>query len=125
MRGKTDIMFGSGHERVNTNKMADMVEDFSKAAYNLKAGEMSKTPVKTSYGYHIILVTKVGEKKSLDDAKEEIINALAKKKVDEDTTISVTAMDKLREKYGMNIIDSELSERYKRYINYQLNNKNQ
>lgn len=25
MRGKTDIMFGSGHERVNTNKMAELV----------------------------------------------------------------------------------------------------
>ena len=113
------------YQDLGTFNYSDMVEDFSKAAYALKAGEMSKTPVKTSYGYHIILVTKVGEKKSLDDAKEEIINALAKKKVDEDTTISVTAMDKLREKYGMNIIDSELSERYKRYINYQLNNKNQ
>ena len=112
------------YQDLGTFNYSDMVEDFSKAAYALKAGEMSKTPVKTSYGYHVILITKVGEKKSLEDAKEEIVTALAEKKVNDDKTISVSAMDKLREKYGMKIIDSELNERYKRYINYQLNNKN-
>ena len=111
------------YQDLGTFNYTDMVEDFSKAAYNLKAGEMSKTPVKTSYGYHVILITKVGEKKSLDDAKEDIKKKLAEDKVSKDSTISVTAMDKLREKYGMKIIDTALSERYKRYINYQLNNK--
>ena len=102
----------------------DMVSEFEKAAYELKAGEMSKTPVKTSYGYHVILITKVGEKKALDDVKDSIKTTLAEKKVKEDSTVSVTAMDKLREKYGMKIIDTELSEKYKRYVNNQLNNKN-
>jgi foldase protein PrsA len=111
------------YQDLGTFNYADMVEDFSKAAYDLKEGQMSKTPVKTSYGYHVILITKVGEKKSLDDVKEEIKTKLAEKKVENDSTISITAMDKLREKYGMKIIDSELSERYKRYINYQLNQK--
>ena len=114
----------TSYQDLGTFNYADMVEEFSKAAYDLKAGEMSKTPVKTSYGYHVILVTKVGEKKSLEDAKENIITTLADKKVSEDSTVSVTAMDKLREKYGMKIIDTDLSERYKRYINNQLNNKN-
>ena len=114
----------TSYQDLGTFNYADMVEEFSKAAYELKAGEMSKTPVKTSYGYHVILVTKVGEKKSLEDAKENIITTLADKKVSEDSTVSVTAMDKLREKYGMKIIDSEISEKYKRYVNNQLNNKN-
>ncbi len=111
------------YQDLGTFNYTDMVEDFSKAAYNLKAGEMSKTPVKTSYGYHVILITNVGEKKSLEDAKEDILTTLAEKKVSSDTTISVSAMDKLREKYGMKINDSSVAERYKRYINYQLNNK--
>ena len=114
----------TSYQDLGTFNYADMVEEFSKAAYDLKAGEMSKTPVKTSYGYHVILITKVGEKKSLEDAKENIITTLADKKVSEDSTVSVTAMDKLREKYGMKIIDTDLSERYKRYVNNQLNNKN-
>ena len=114
----------TSYQDLGTFNYADMVEEFSKAAYELKAGEMSKTPVKTSYGYHVILITKVGEKKSLDDVKDSIKTTLAEKKVSEDSTVSVTAMDKLREKYGMKIIDSEISEKYKRYVNNQLNNKN-
>ena len=114
----------TSYQDLGTFNYADMVEEFSKAAYELKAGEMSKTPVKTSYGYHVILITKVGEKKSLDDVKDSIKITLAEKKVKEDSTVSVTAMDKLREKYGMKIIDTELSEKYKRYVNNQLNNKN-
>ena len=111
------------YQDLGTFNYTDMVEDFSKAAYNQKVNEVSKSPVKTSYGYHVILITKIGEKKSLEDAKEEIKEKLADKKVSEDSTIAVTAMDKLREKYGMKIVDSSLSERYKRYINYQLNQK--
>lgn len=111
------------YQDLGTFNYSDMVEDFSKAAYNQKVNEVSKSPVKTSYGYHVILITKIGEKKSLDDAKEEIKETLAEKKINEDSTIAVTAMDKLREKYGMKIVDSSLAERYKRYINYQLNNK--
>ena len=60
----------------------------------------------------------------LDDSKESIKTTLAEKKVSADSTIAVTAMDKLREKYGMKIVDSEINEKYKKYINYQLNNKN-
>ena len=75
-------------------------------------------------GVDVDIMNKVGEKKSLDDAKEDIKTKLAEKKVSEDSTLSVTAMDKLREKYGMKIVDSEINEKYKKYINYQLNNKN-
>jgi len=35
----------------------DMVEDFSKAAFALKVGEHTKEPVKSDFGYHVILVT--------------------------------------------------------------------
>jgi len=33
-----------------------MVPEFSNAAFNMKKGEYSKTPVKTEFGYHVILV---------------------------------------------------------------------
>ena len=38
----------------------EMVKEFEDAAYNLKVNEYTKEPVKTTYGYHIIL--KTGEK---------------------------------------------------------------
>jgi NIMA-interacting peptidyl-prolyl cis-trans isomerase 4 len=36
---------------------ADLVGEFAEAAFSLAAGERSKSPVKTPFGYHIILVT--------------------------------------------------------------------
>lgn len=43
----------------------DMVEDFSKAAFALQVGEHTKEPVKSDFGYHVILVTDRVEKDSL------------------------------------------------------------
>ena len=36
---------------------SDMVEDFSKPAFELGVGEHTKEPVKSDFGYHVILVT--------------------------------------------------------------------
>ncbi len=41
-------------------KRGVMTQPFEEAAFNLKAGEMSE-PVKTTYGYHLILVEKLGK----------------------------------------------------------------
>lgn len=42
-----------------------MVEPFAKATKNLKKGELSKTPVKTQYGYHVILKEDSKDKRQL------------------------------------------------------------
>lgn len=34
-----------------------MVEEFEEAAFSLKPGEMTKKPVRTKFGYHLILRT--------------------------------------------------------------------
>ena len=41
-------------ERGYTFTKNEMVKPFEEAAYALKVGEYTKTPVKTDYGYHII-----------------------------------------------------------------------
>ena len=52
-------------------KHGQMVPEFDKAAFALKVGEISE-PVKTSYGYHLIMTT---DKKAAAEGKEESVKA--------------------------------------------------
>ena len=95
----------------------EMEESFEDAAYKLKVNEYSKEPVKTSYGYHIILKTKEYDKPELKDVKNEIIETLAKELISKDPTVSITALTELRKEKGMKIEDSKLQSNYNKYIN--------
>lgn len=55
-----------------------MVSAFSDAAFGQGKGEVTKTPVKTQFGYHVILTEdkKGGEKVKFDEAKVQIENGL-------------------------------------------------
>ena len=98
--------------------------------YALKVGEYSSTPVKTTNGYEIIYVKEEKEKKSLEDAKEQIIEALVEEKLTKDATLQVTAIKELYKSYGVDIIDSEIEKSYNKYMDNlmesarQQNNKN-
>lgn len=94
----------------------EMEEAFEKAAYNLKVNEYTTTPVKTSYGYHIIMKTGEKEKASYKKAKASIKEKLIEQKKNEDETISVKAMIALRKKYNMNIKDKTVKKDYDNYI---------
>ena len=98
----------------------DMLEEFEKAAFALKKGKYTTTPVKTKYGYHIILKTDEKEKPSLEDKKEEIIKTLASEAKSKDTALSINALVELRKEYGMNIEDEEMSKLYSTYISNSL-----
>lgn len=94
----------------------DMVQEFETAAYNLKVKEYTKEPVKTSYGYHIILKTDEKEKPKLNKLKKTIIEKLVEQKKEDDPTLEVTVMDKLRKEYKLNFKDAKLKKLYKKYI---------
>lgn len=98
----------------------DMLEEFEKAAFALKKGKYTTTPVKTKYGYHIILKTDEKEKPSLEDKKEEIINTLASEAKSNDAALSINALVELRKEYGMNIEDDEMNKLYSTYISNSL-----
>lgn len=98
----------------------DMLEEFEKAAFALKKGKYTTTPVKTKYGYHIILKTDEKEKPSLEDKKEEIINTLVSEAKSNDTALSINALVELRKEYSMNIEDDEMSKLYSTYISNSL-----
>ena len=58
-----------------------MVPEFGDAAFKLKKGEYTKTPVKTQFGYHVILVEDVREAKPqpLDKIENQLKGMLAQK----------------------------------------------
>ena len=95
----------------------DMELAFEEAAYNLKLNEYTKEPVKTSYGYHIILKTKEYEKDKLKNVKKDIIKSLSDDLINNDKTISISALKQLRKDKGMKIEDSDLKSSYNKYMN--------
>ena len=99
---------------------SDMVKEFEEAAYDLRVNEYTKEPVKTSYGYHIILKTGEKEKGKFDKIKKELKDKLVEKKKEEDKTITVTALDEIRKNYKLKFKDSKLKKIYKEYIDEQI-----
>ena len=63
-----------------------MVPEFGEAADKLKKGELTKTPVKTKFGYHIILKNDAKDKKQLDlaEVKDHIKNIVKQEKFQAD-----------------------------------------
>ena len=84
---------------------------------NLDNESYSKTPVKTSYGYHVVYRIDQKEKPALEDVKEEIVQALADQKAAKDTNLSYIALDKMRTEAGINFHDTVLKDKYDKYIN--------
>lgn len=90
-------------------------EAFYKASKKLKKGEYTSEPVKSQYGYHVIL--KVSSKNNkFKDVKEQIRKDLAEKKLNEDSTLQVKAWDKLRKKYKLKINDTDVEKAYKKTV---------
>ena len=99
----------------------DMVTEFDKAAYALKKGEYTKEPIKTTYGYHIILKVDEKEKPKLEKVKSTILETLAKEKLQNDATLYYDALDGIRKDAGLKFEDSKLKKLYGKYVESQKN----
>lgn len=102
-------------------KLADfnhgqMVEAFEDAAKELKVGSYTTTPVKTEFGYHIILKTAQKDKPALKEVKDDIISDLTDEKLKDDSTLEVTALVELRKKHKVEIEDKDIKKLYEAYV---------
>jgi peptidyl-prolyl cis-trans isomerase C len=62
----------------------DMVKEFTDAAFSLPAGQYTKTPIKTEFGWHVIKVEdhRVGTAPSFEQARQEVSQLVAHDVVD-------------------------------------------
>ena len=95
---------------------SDMVEEFSEAVRKLKKGEYTKEPVKTKFGYHIILKVDEKEKAELKDVKDEIKEKLTTKKLSESNSLYYETLVKYRESKGLTWNDDALKKQYNDYM---------
>lgn len=91
---------------------ADVVEEFFDAAFALENGKYTVTPVKSTYGYHIILKVSQEKRPTLKDATETVKDALVAKDMS-DTNAVAKAWIEIRKNYKLEIFDKDLEKLYK------------
>ena len=97
-------------------QLNEMVSEFSNAVKELKKDEYTKEPVKTEYGYHIILKTGEKDKKKLKEVKEEIIEKIRDHKMQNDPTLLYKTLIEIRKDKKIKWNDSELKKAYEDYM---------
>lgn len=97
-------------------ELDEMVEEFSDAVKELEINEYTKKPVKTKYGYHIILKTDEKEKPKLEDVKDDIKEKITLQKLDSDATLYYETLVDIREKYEIKWNDTVLEKEYNKLM---------
>ena len=100
---------------------SEMTEEFANAVKQLKTKEYTKEPVKTEYGYHIILKTGEKNKKKLKEVKSDIKEKLTSQKLSEDPTLYYNSLIKIREDSKIKWNDNSLKDAYNKYMDELIN----
>lgn len=104
--------------------LSDMDETFSDAVKNLKVNEYTKSPIKTAYGYHIVLKTGEKDKPKLSKVKKEIKNKLTDEKLKSSNTIYYETLMDIRKDAKIKWNDDSLKKAYEDYMNNLINQAN-
>jgi len=95
---------------------ASLESSYLKECKNLEVGKYSKTPILTSYGYHIVYKIDQKDKPSLEDVKDDVIEVLATQKKDGDTNLYYKSLINMREDAKLEFFDTKLGDEYNKYI---------
>ena len=89
-------------------KKDDMVPEFASAAFSIKKGHISKEPVKTQFGWHVIYVEdhKASKEIPLEKVKDKIVQDLKQKHFKDKVAKDLEIM---RKKADIKIVDKILS----------------
>ena len=82
----------------------------------LAVGTYSKSPVLTSYGYHIVYKKAQKDKPKLEEVKDDVKNAIASQKKSDDENLYNKSLVKMREDAEITFEDTKFLEAYKEYI---------
>ena len=101
---------------------SDMTTAFADAVKELKTKEYTKEPVKTEFGYHIILKTGEKDKPKLDKVKNDIKEKIRDKKLEEDPSLYYSSLMEIRNDSKLKWNDTELKDAYNKYMNKLIEN---
>lgn len=96
--------------------LSEMVVEFSNAVKELKVDEYTTEPVKSQFGYHIILKTGEKDKPKLKDVKKDIIETLRNEKLDADPLLYYQTLIDIREKNNIKWKDDSLKKQYNKLM---------
>lgn len=98
-----------------------LIEDFTKdsvvsnfwdASIKLKNNEYTKEPVKSEFGYHVILRISQKEKPKFKDVKDDIKEKLVEEMLSADSNLPASTWVKVRKKYKLDIKDDDIKKAY-------------
>lgn len=94
----------------------DVVDEFFNAVLDLKDNEYTKEPVKSEYGYHVILRVNASKKPSLEDSKSTILDNLVEEKITNDSNLISNTWVDIRKEYNLDIKDTKVKKTYNSII---------
>lgn len=105
----------------NGGLMEDLIksniqESFWNAANDLKDGEYTKEPVKTTYGYHVILKVSSKTADKYEDVLDDVKSGYADQLLQNDSTLMTLTWDEIRNNYKLSIKDDNIKKIYENQI---------
>lgn len=114
---------GGSLGKVNKDDLNEKVFD---ALVDLKVGKYTKTPVKSTYGYHIIYKKSQDEKPELTDELTNKIKETIGSELAATSSFGLKALKALREQNEMKFVDTNLEKAFNELIeSYELQYQNQ